>query len=208
METIEERLPLLRVKPTAAQDDGRTALFGLRQDPHGRHDDPSNTSMRSGWAQHSASSSTRGLLLVLCAALGAFVLASTLGRMPSSRRDNKITNRDYGTRSTDQPGDGVIDVSVWQRRPNLDLVSPTNKRSLPTKTSTEDCTGDKTRPVLAGADVVAYWELEEGSKPVIGIGAVNATHNGYIFFFSSVENRKAFQASFGLIVGEHHQSLV
>ena len=53
--------------------------------------------------------------------------------------------------------------------------------------------GDVSYPVLAGADVVAYFSLEEGSKPVIARGDIRATHRSYDFYFSSLENRETFK---------------
>lgn len=55
--------------------------------------------------------------------------------------------------------------------------------------------GDFSLPVLAGADVVEYFSMPEGSKPVIETGHIRSTYQGYLFFFGSLENQQAFEVS-------------
>lgn len=55
--------------------------------------------------------------------------------------------------------------------------------------------GDISLPVLAGADVVSYFSMEEGAKPVIATGEIRSTHDGYLYFFNSVNHREAFNVS-------------
>ncbi|CAN0039334.1 unnamed protein product [Ectocarpus fasciculatus] len=73
------------------------------------------------------------------------------------------------------------------------LVNP-NNGSHPTLTTTADCTGDTHFPVLAGVDVVAYWALPEGSKPVFGTPNLVALFGDYRFYFSSIENLRTFES--------------
>lgn len=80
---------------------------------------------------------------------------------------------------------------------SLKIVSPVNRDHVPSLTSTADCAGDVSRPVLAGADVVEYFNIPAGSEPVIGKGSISTLHNGYLFFFNSTENRGLFEVSEG-----------
>lgn len=131
--------------------------------------------------------SIRGMLLTLLAAVGLFMMASGCGRMLSSLRREHYNDDERGDASL--PGDGVMSFS---------LVNPVNDTAVglkPTRTRTSDCVGDRRRPVLAGADVVAYRRLEEGSNPVMGFKHINASYRGYLFFFATLGNQKAFKAS-------------
>lgn len=130
---------------------------------------------------------TRGLLLTLLASVGLFMVASGFGRVLSSvRRENHTDNQQVGVSLS---GDGLM---------SLGLVNPMNETATgykPTLTETRDCSGDKHRPVLAGADVVAYRRLEMGSQPVMGFKKISATYRSYMFFFATVGNMKTFKAS-------------
>ena len=35
--------------------------------------------------------------------------------------------------------------------------------------------------------------MTEGSKPVMADGKIRSMHGGYLFFFNSVDNRRAFE---------------
>lgn len=52
---------------------------------------------------------------------------------------------------------------------------------------------DLSLPVLGGFDVVAYWTLPDGAEPVLGTSALMALYGNYRFFFSSIENLRAFE---------------
>ena len=43
--------------------------------------------------------------------------------------------------------------------------------------------------------MVAYFQMEAGSKPVIARGEVRSTYRDYVFYFSSLENRAIFEVS-------------
>lgn len=49
--------------------------------------------------------------------------------------------------------------------------------------------------VLKGADVVAYFSLNENQTAVIGDSKFSSTYNGYTFYFSSHANKALFEAS-------------
>lgn len=91
--------------------------------------------------------------------------------------------------------EGSPDMTRTQQ--SFKLVSPVNRDHLPSLTSTADCAGDVSRPVLAGADVVEYFNIPAGSEPVIGKSSISTQHNGYLFFFNSTENRALFEVSEG-----------
>jgi len=57
----------------------------------------------------------------------------------------------------------------------------------------DECTRQYDLPVLAGVDLVAYWTLPEGSSAVHGSPNLMTVYEGYRFFFSSIENLRAFE---------------
>lgn len=61
--------------------------------------------------------------------------------------------------------------------------------------TTEICAGDKSLPVLQGVDVVAYQTLAFGGLPVYGSEDYTSELYGYTFWFSSQENKEAFDVS-------------
>ncbi|CAN0462093.1 unnamed protein product, partial [Hapterophycus canaliculatus] len=58
--------------------------------------------------------------------------------------------------------------------------------------STEECTGNVDKPVVMGADVVAYWSLAPGSRAVLGSEEFSATVGRYAFYFSTLDNKLEF----------------
>lgn len=122
------------------------------------------------------------LLKVLAAAFVFVCAAGFSGAMFSPKHGWRRWAKD-----DHDPSDGLQE---------LPLVRPTFKNTTkPTLTSTADCAGDYSRPVLAGADVVEYFNIPADSSPVIGKGHITVTHNGYLFFFSSTENQRLFKVS-------------
>jgi len=61
-----------------------------------------------------------------------------------------------------------------------------------------ECCTDQNFPVLAGVDVVAYFQIPLGSRAVIGNSSINSifeTRNGaFTFYFSNEENRNIFES--------------
>lgn len=57
------------------------------------------------------------------------------------------------------------------------------------------CAGDKSVPVLQGYDVVAYQYLTPGAPPVMGSDEFTSELYGYTFWFSSQDNKEAFDVS-------------
>lgn len=132
----------------------------------------------------------KGVVGIFFAAVIVFALAAITSRTilwgDSSSSSDSVMNKSATSRLAADP------------EPNDEpsrhgLVKPLNG-THPTLTSTQDCTGDLSYPVLAGADVVAYFSLEDGSKPVIARGDIRATYRSYVFFFVSVENRNRFES--------------
>lgn len=72
------------------------------------------------------------------------------------------------------------------------LVTPYNG-TRPTLTTTLECVGDLSLPVIAGADVVAYFSMEEGQKPEIATGDIRTTYDGNLFYFNTHENKQTFE---------------
>lgn len=61
--------------------------------------------------------------------------------------------------------------------------------------STAQCTGDLSLPVLNGADLVAYFSLEEHGAAIFGVADYEAVYGGYRFLFASAENKALFEVS-------------
>lgn len=59
--------------------------------------------------------------------------------------------------------------------------------------TTMECTGNTDLPVLEGADVVAYYSLEDGEPAKIGKQDHTSNFNGYKFWFISRENKALFE---------------
>lgn len=64
---------------------------------------------------------------------------------------------------------------------------------FPAKVTTMICSGDRSLPVLEGTDVVAYFSLEPGSRAVKGSAQHISEYLGYLFYFSSKENKLVFE---------------
>lgn len=61
--------------------------------------------------------------------------------------------------------------------------------------TTAQCAGDLSLPVLMGADLVAYFSLEEHGEAIFGFADYEAVYGGYRFLFSSAENKALFEVS-------------
>lgn len=59
--------------------------------------------------------------------------------------------------------------------------------------TTAECTGDQSIPVLKGVDFVAYWSLAGGQPAVYGSEQYSTVFQGYLFFFSSIQNKMIFE---------------
>lgn len=59
--------------------------------------------------------------------------------------------------------------------------------------TTEECTGDTSKPVALGADVVAYRSLRAGEPAVFGSQSLSVVYGRYLFFFSTLENKQEFE---------------
>lgn len=178
-----EMMPLMHSPPLGGPTSPNSAWdsSAIEEGVDHRHNNTSGS-----WStSNSSNASKRGVLLTLCASVFIFSSAAAMSRT--------VFSPEYGwrqappSRSEELQGD---DEALG----SFSLIGPTfGNSSKPTLTSTADCTGDKTRPVLAGADVVEFFSLPDGSKPVIGKGDITAEHNGYLFFFSSQDNQQLFK---------------
>lgn len=71
---------------------------------------------------------------------------------------------------------------------------------MPVHVNTEECTGDRSLPVLKGVDLVAYRSLKGGQPAVYGSDHYSALYRDYLFYFSSLQNKVAFEVSPSLCV--------
>lgn len=49
--------------------------------------------------------------------------------------------------------------------------------------------------VMGGADVVAYFSLDEDDEGIMGKRSHSLEHQGYTFYFSNAENAETFKAN-------------
>lgn len=67
--------------------------------------------------------------------------------------------------------------------------------NMETSYTTAQCCGDLSQPVLMGADLVAYFSLEEDEGAIFGVWEYQAMYGGYRFVFSTEENKALFEVS-------------
>ncbi|CAN0059885.1 unnamed protein product [Ascophyllum nodosum] len=113
----------------------------------------------------------KGLILTLFIALGIFGVSTGAARYLFPRASQSRLPVDQQTGFT------------VRYNPLEDDRSPT----------TAICTGDVSKPVLDGADFVAYFSLDPDSAGVYGTEDYVATYNGYSFWFISEENKALFE---------------
>lgn len=63
----------------------------------------------------------------------------------------------------------------------------------PVHVTTQECTGDTTKAVMLGVDVVAYRSLSVGQHAVHGLKEYSSVYGQYLFYFSSLENKLVFE---------------
>ncbi|CAN0031532.1 unnamed protein product [Ectocarpus sp. 12 AP-2014] len=126
--------------------------------------------------------SLKGFLTTFFAVLLLYLLAAMASRVIKWASDESLT-----AERVESSLGGAEDTRL------SGLVNP-NNGSHPTLTTTADCTGDTHLPVLGGVDVVAYWALSAGSKPVFGTPNLVALFGDYRFYFSSIENLRTFES--------------
>ncbi|CAN0431229.1 unnamed protein product [Pylaiella littoralis] len=138
----------------------------------------------------------KGVVITAFTALTVFLLAATASRTIfwedrslSVENTTTVDGEEGGDASVDSPPEAAADSSL--RSPS-GLINPYNG-THPTLTTTEDCTADTSLPVLGGVDVVSFWALSEEEAPVRGTPTLMAPFGDYRFFFSSIENLRAFE---------------
>lgn len=72
--------------------------------------------------------------------------------------------------------------------------------------TTAECTGDTSKPVVEGFDIVAYRSLQPGTHGIRGSKEFSAQYGqGYTFLFSTLENKLEFEvglsSSQGVVIG-------
>lgn len=144
------------------------------------------------WGMPKASESQyltlKGILCMFAIAFVLFVLSASLSRT--------ITEEDIDTKlivSPDMVNEGEQSMEI-----NSGLINPYNG-TKPARTTTSDCISDMSLPVVAGADVVAYFSMEAGTKPAIATGDISTTYDDYLFFFNTHENRQTFEVCEGSV---------
>lgn len=136
-------------------------------------------------------SSNRGsrqrLVQPLCIAIGILVVvAGITGLLFPAISTNQGTNEPQELRP-------ISDTEA-----SFGLINPHNgdNGTDPARTTTIECTQDLTLPVLAGVDVVSYFDdLHEGDPPIFGAESLMSVYNGYRFYFSTWENLLKFEVS-------------
>lgn len=66
--------------------------------------------------------------------------------------------------------------------------------------TTEECTGDTSKPVVLGADVVAYRSLRAGQPAVMGSDSLSVVYGRYLFYFSTLENQQKFEVNYAHVL--------
>ncbi|CAN0007944.1 unnamed protein product [Ascophyllum nodosum] len=132
----------------------------------------------------------RQLFLPLLATVGILLLAFSSITLKQGRwigRANHMTSTDtsLGYATNTEP-------DAHQRSHYIDPHCGDNGTD-PAQTTTDECTGDFTLPVLAGVDVVAFFSLPPGATPVVGSENRMALFGDYRFYFSSIENLRLFE---------------
>lgn len=61
--------------------------------------------------------------------------------------------------------------------------------------TTAECTGDHSKPVARGVDLVAYFSLAPEQPAVFGSEEYAVLFHQYTFYFSSLENMLMFEVS-------------
>eukprot|EP00752_Nemacystus_decipiens_P016488 g14739.t1 len=127
----------------------------------------------------------RGLVATAFVAMGVFIVAALASRTimwedPSLVEDTVYESGGDSTNASLKAVSGLIDP---------------NNGTHPTLTTTQDCTGDYSLPVLTGVDVVAYWSLPAGAEPVLGKPDLTSQYGNYRFYFSSIENLQTFESN-------------
>lgn len=128
----------------------------------------------------------KGMLCTFAIAFVLFVLSSALSRAMTEGIDAKLTVLAPAMVNNDEQSMEI----------DSGLIKPYNG-TKPAQTATSDCVGNTSLPVVAGADVVAYFSMEAGTKPAIATGDISTTYDGNLFHFNTYENRQTFEVCEG-----------
>lgn len=119
----------------------------------------------------------RGAMLTLCLSFGIFAVSIGASRFffpPSTALNTRLS-----------PGE------------LNEVEGPSGPTEVQESTgySTSQCAGDSELPVMNGADLVAYYSLEDDEAAVFGDASISSEFNGYKFYFASEENKELFEVN-------------
>lgn len=131
---------------------------------------------------------SRRLVLPCCVAVGILAASASISALFPIFSDGRPA-RD-GLEVAD-----VQDTKDPQQPGSFHLINPHDgvNHTDPAQTTTIMCTQQFDLPVLAGADVVSYFSLEEGELPAFGTETLMAVHENYRYYFSTIENLWKFE---------------
>lgn len=117
----------------------------------------------------------RGVMLTLCVSFGIFAVSIGASRFffpPSTALNSRLSPVALSeVEGPSGPTGFQVDVGY----------------------TTSQCAGDVELPVLNGADLVAYYSLEDDEAAVFGDAGFSSEFNGYKFYFASEENKALFE---------------
>ncbi|CAN0007734.1 unnamed protein product [Ascophyllum nodosum] len=143
------------------------------------------TNLNGGVPMERRRLSWRGALAVFLASFGVFALAIVGARSVFPR---SVTGRASSSSNLQVVSLVKVDDPVLSEGE----VSPT---LAPVHVTTQECTGNRYLPAVRGVDLVAYFSLEQGQPAVYGSDKHSTEYHGYLFFFSSLQNKIIFESN-------------